>query len=109
MFESAEQCEASVNVRHFLRLWWISWFGFIGGFFMIGVGDYRRESSPARHFSLALMVIVGILWTVFFITDAKVKTRTPEIVRLLSLMGTLLAAVTVVGIGFFVLVAPRIQ
>ena len=76
---------------------------------MVGIGEYRHESLAGRHFSLILMIVVGLFWTVFFIADARVSgERRKSVVNLLTLMGTFLAVVTVLGIGFFVFVAPRI-
>jgi len=100
--------------RKLLGLWWISWFGIIGGFFMVGISDYRHESPSASHFSLALMIVTSVLWIVFFVTDASVRDKVDGeknrivVAYLLTLMGTFLATLTTLGIAFFVVIAPRV-
>jgi hypothetical protein len=101
--------------KRWLGIWWISWFGIIGGFLMVGVGQFKYESPAASNFSLALMIVTIGAWLVFFVADHKIRRRidgdenTAAIVDLLSLTGTLLAAFTLLGIGFFVSVAPRLR
>ncbi len=81
---------------------------------MVGVGEYKHESPAASHFSLTLMIVTGLLWIIFFVTDAKAREKVHSeengraVVDLLTLMGTLLAVFTVLGIGFFVVMAPRV-
>ena len=102
------------SLRRWLGLWWISWFGIIGGFFMVGIGEYRHESSAASHFSITLMIVTALLWIVFFIVDDKARRRingeaiTTKVVDLLTMTGTFLAVFTLLGIGFFVVIAPRV-
>jgi drug/metabolite transporter (DMT)-like permease len=101
------------SLRRLLGLWWISWFGIIGGFLMVGVGEYKRESPAASHFSIVLMVVTVLLWVVFFIADDKARKRIREgettvVVGLLTLTGTFLAVFTLLGLGFFVFIAPRV-
>jgi drug/metabolite transporter (DMT)-like permease len=102
------------SVRRLLGLWWISWFGIIGGFLMVGVGDYKHESPAASHFSITLMTVTVLLWVVFFIADDQARKRTDGersrtvVVALLTLTGTFLAVFTLLGIGFFVIIAPRV-
>ena len=106
--------EKMKSIRHWLGYWWISWFGILGGFFVVGVSEYTHESPAARHFSLILMIVIGLFWIVFFVADAKAgekadgEGRSELLVDLLTLMGTFLAAFTLLGIGFFVFVAPRV-
>jgi hypothetical protein len=101
--------------KDLLGIWWISWFGIIGGFLMVGVGEYRHQSASAFHFSLALMIVTIAAWLIFFVTDDKIRKRIhgeenkAAVVDLLSLTGTLLAAFTLLGIGFFVSIAPRLR
>jgi hypothetical protein len=101
-------------MRSALGLWWISWFGIIGGFFMVGIGNYRHESQAASHFSLALMITAGILWFTFFVADAKFRKRVDGekngkvVTDVLTLAGTFLAVFSLLGIVFFVTVAPRL-
>ena len=98
-----------------LGLWWVSWIGIISGFLMVGVFDFRHESTKASHFSLALMTVTIGAWIVFLVADSKVRNRIDgeknwaAMVGLLTLTGTLLAAFTLLGIGFFVYVAPHLR
>lgn len=82
---------------------------------MVGIGEYRHESRAASHFSITLMIVTVLLWIVFFIADDKARKRidgqgnTTVVVDLLTLTGTFLAVFTLLGIGFFVVVAPRVR
>ena len=82
---------------------------------MVGVADLRYESTTASHFSLALMIVTIGAWLVFFVADGKIRSRIDSeenraaIVDLLTLTGTLLAVFTLLGIGFFVSIAPRLR
>lgn len=82
---------------------------------MVGVGEYRYESASASHFSLALIIVTTGAWLIFFIADHKIRKRIhgeenrAAFVDLLTLLGTLLAVFTLLGIGFFVAIAPRIR
>ncbi len=102
------------SLRRLLGLWWISWFGIIGGFLMVGIGEYKHESPAASHFSITLMIVTILLWIVFFIADNRARKRidgersTTVVVDLLTLTGTFLAVFTLLGIGFFVVIAPRV-
>jgi hypothetical protein len=101
--------------KHWLGIWWISWFGIVGGFLMVGVGEFRYETASASHFSLALMIVTIGAWLIFFVADDRIRKRIDgeenraAVVDLLSLTGTLLAAFTLLGIGFFVSIAPRLR
>ena len=53
------------SLQRWLGLWWISWFGIIGGFLMVGIGEYRHESRAASQFSITLMIVTVLLWIVF--------------------------------------------
>jgi hypothetical protein len=98
-----------------LGYWWISWFGIIGGFLMVAVGAFRYESASAFHFSIALIIVTIASWLTFFVADDKIRKRIngdenkAAVLGLLSLTGTLLAAFTLLGIGFFVTIAPRLR
>ena len=102
----------------FLSLWWISWFGIIGGFLMVGVWEYRNI-SPQRglspRFSLALVIVTSLLWVVFYAVGenarAKVDGAQNEqvIVNLLTVTGTFLAIITLMEIFFFIYIAPRVH
>jgi hypothetical protein len=97
------------SIRSWLGYWWISWFGILGGFFMVGVETYRRQSVAARHFSLTLMTVVSLSWIAFFVADSRVdQEHRRSVVNLLTLMGTLLTGFTLLGIGYLVFIAPRI-
>ena len=102
------------SLRRWLGLWWISWFGVIGGFLIVGIGEYRHESTAASHFSIILMIVTVLLWIVFFITDDRARKRingaenATVVVDLLTITGTFLAVFTLLGIGFFVVIAPRV-
>src|SRR2546430_10389448 len=63
------------SLRRLLGLWWISWFGIIGGFLMVGIGEYKHESPAASHFSITLMIVTILLWIVFFIADNRARKR----------------------------------
>lgn len=102
------------SLRHLLGLWWISWFGIIGGFVMVGMGGYKYESPVASHFSIILTTVTIILWVVFFIADDRARRGADcersrrVVVGLLTLAGTFLAIFTLLGIGFLVVIAPRV-
>jgi RsiW-degrading membrane proteinase PrsW (M82 family) len=87
-----------------LSIWWVRWFGIIGGFLYVGVSQVRFEFSrcAVSRPSLALIVAVPLLWICFFIADFKANERTHKVVKLLTIAGTLLAAFSVLGICFFV-------
>src|ERR1700739_4780259 len=86
-----------------LFIWWVSWFGIIGGFLYVGVSQVRFELSrgAVSRPSLALLVAIPLLWICFFIADSNTNERTPKVVKLLTIAGTLLAAFSVLGIWFF--------
>src|SRR5947208_5566548 len=97
------------SLRRLLGLWWISWFGIIGGFLMVGVGEYKHESPAASHFSIALIIVTVLLWIVFFNADDKARERVREgnttvVADLLTLTGTFLAVFTLLGVAFFVFI-----
>ena len=93
----------------FLSVWWVCWFGIIGGFLCVAVPQVKFELSrgAVSRPSIAILVAVPLSWICFFIADSKAKERTPKVVKLLTVAGTLLAAFTVLGIWFFVANAAR--
>jgi len=96
----------------FLGIWWISWFGIIGGFLFVGVQEYRRELTQgggASPFSLALLIATLSSWVIFYIAASRFEEHWPVVWRLFTTVGTILAVVTIMGIYFFVYVAPRVQ
>ena len=61
------------------------------------------------------MIVTTGAWIVFFVADSKIRKRIDgeenraAMVDLLTLTGTLLAVFTLLGIGFFVSVVPRLK
>jgi len=82
---------------------------------MVGIGEYSHESAAASHFSITLIIVTVLLWIIFFIADGKVRKRIGGerehnvVVDLLTLTGTFLAVFTLLGVGFFVVIAPRVH
>ena len=94
-----------------LSLWRLSWFGILGGFLFVGIAEFRHEiprGGAVAHFTIALLIIVTLSWIAFFVAQSQVRTREPIVVRLLTLMGTLLALFTLLGVYFFVIIASRL-
>jgi hypothetical protein len=101
-----------------LGLWWISWFGIIAGFVLVGVWEYRiilPKAGTSSRFSLSLLVVTIVLWVVFYVAGEKARAKVvgakegQVIVDLLTMTGTFLAIVTIMGILFFLYIAPRVQ
>ena len=95
-----------------LSVWWISWFGIIGSFLWIGGLECRYEISAGvatSRFSITLFIAMILLWSVFFAADVSARKRERVVVRLLTMAGTFLAIFTILGIFFFVDIAPRIR
>jgi hypothetical protein len=100
-----------------LGLWWISWLGIIGAFLFVGVWEYRNDSTQggaSSRFSLTLLIVTSLLWVVFYAVDAKTPrivggAKNEQGVELLTLAGTFLAIITLLGILYFIYVAPRIK
>jgi len=102
----------------FLWLWWISWFAIIGAFLFVGIWEYRVTSSvgnSASHFSLMLLTITIFSWVLFFALDNKARAKADRdnnwkgLVILSTLAGTILAIYTLLGIFFFIYIAPRVH
>lgn len=99
-----------------IGLWWISWFGILGSFLWIGIESYRYEAarrSSASHFSLGLLIAISLCWIAFFVVDTKMHPRVDGekdqiIVNLLTMLGSLLALFTLLGIYFFAVIVPRV-
>jgi hypothetical protein len=99
-------------------LWWISWFGIIGGFLLVGVWEYRSISSQGGalpRFSLTLLIVTSLLLAVFYAVDGKARAAVEGakneqvVVHLLTMAGTFLAIITLLEILFFIYIAPRVQ
>jgi len=60
------------------------------------------------------MIVTVLLWIVFFVVDDKARKRinaaenATVVVDLLTITGTVLAVFPLLGIGFFVVIAPRV-
>jgi drug/metabolite transporter (DMT)-like permease len=99
------------KIRSLSGLWWISWFGIIGGFFLVGGWEFKREldqGGAASHFSLALLILIALSWSAFFVVDGRAQKREPRVVNVFTVIGTLLAIFTLLGIFYFVKIAPRV-
>ena len=92
-----------------LSVWWVSWLGIIGGFLYAGVSEVKIQFSrgAVSRLSLALLVAVPLSWICFFVAEQKVNKGTPKVVKLLTAVGSSLAAFTLLGIWFFVANAAR--
>jgi hypothetical protein len=99
-------------------LWWISWFGIIAGFVLVGVWEYRiilPKAGTSSRFSLSLLVVTIVLWVVFYVVGEKTRAKAEGAKNyqvatdLLTMAGTFLAIVTIMGILFFSYIAPRVQ
>jgi hypothetical protein len=61
------------------------------------------------------MIVTILLWIAFFIADDRARKRIDGepsltvVVDLLTLTGTFLAVFTLLGIGFFLVIAPRVS
>jgi hypothetical protein len=101
-----------------LSLWWISWFGIIGGFLLVGVWEYRDispQGGASPHFSLTLLIVTTLLWVVFYVVGEKARAKVDGanneqvVVNLLTVTGTFLAIITLMEIFFFIYIAPRVR
>ena len=77
----------------------------------------HRWFPYGRHWRVQARVpsrVSVLLWIVFFMVDDKARKRidgegnTAVVVDLLTLTGTFLAVFTLLGVGFFAVIAPRI-
>jgi len=101
-----------------LSFWWISWFGIIASFLLVGVWEHWYISSQRRgasRFSLTLLIVTSLLWVLFYAVEEKARATVDGakdkqvVVELLTIIGTVLAIFTLLGIFFFIYIAPRIQ
>lgn len=91
--------------------WWISWLGILGGFLFVDGSECRIEAvrGHVSGYSLAILAVIPLLWIGFFVADHKSPERTPAVVNRLTLLGTGLAAMTLVGIWYFSRFAPGVR
>jgi hypothetical protein len=101
-----------------LSLWWMSWFGIIGGFLMVGVLDYRNISphgGALRRFCLTLLIVTSLMWGVFYASEEKARAKVDGarnqqvVVHLRTMTATFLAIISLLEILFFIYIAPRVQ
>jgi cytochrome c biogenesis factor len=59
-------------------------------------------------FSEILFVVVILSWIAFVVADGRERER-KRVLHLLTLMGTLLAAFSLLTIDFFAWIGPRVQ
>jgi hypothetical protein len=62
----------------FLSVWWISWFGIIGGFLLVGFWEYKLLSAIgglAAHFSIVLLTVIVLSWILFYVVTAKLEAK----------------------------------
>lgn len=101
-----------MKLQDFAGYWWIAWFGIIAGFFMVALPecvDEVRNGQPSA-FSIALISVLSLSWVAFFVAEEKVKPPLRiMVVNFLTLTGSILAVFTLLGIFFFVQVAPRLR
>ena len=112
------QPRRSLN-SHLLGIWWITWFGILGAFLFVAVAEHSYMSSSrgasASRYSVTLVIVTILLWALFYFADARVRRKVKEeesrsvVVGLLTLTGTCLAIFTLLGIFFFIYVAPRLR
>jgi hypothetical protein len=61
------------------------------------------------------LIVTSILWVVFYAVEAKARARVDGaknervVVDLPTMTGTFLTIVTLMGIFFFIYIAPRVQ
>jgi len=102
----------------FLGIWWISWFGIIGGFLFVGFSECKLLSAiggRAAHFSIVLFTATVLSWVLFFVVTEKLTVRITRdrnwhsYTLLSTFAGSVLAIFTLLGIAFFIYVAPHIH
>ena len=98
-----------------LGIWWISWFGIIGAFLLVGYELLSFIHGRAVYSSILLLIATVLSWILFFVVTEKLKARMPRdrnwlaSTLLSTLAGTILAIFTLLGIAFFIYVAPHIH
>ncbi|MBV9887888.1 MAG: hypothetical protein JO119_15180 [Acidobacteria bacterium] len=98
-----------------LGVWWISWFGIITGFLLVGYKLLSFAHGRAAYFSILLLTITVLLWILFYVVTEKLRAKMPRdknwhaSTHVSTLAGTILAIFTLLGIVFFIYVAPYIR
>ena len=96
-------------------VWWISWFGIIGAFLLVGYEVLSFIQGRAAYASILLLTSTVLSWTLFYIVTEKLTAKIPRdrnwraSTLLSTLAGTILAIFTLLGIAFFIYVAPHIH
>lgn len=110
-----EPTNSERNTGRFLGVWWISWFGIIGAFLLVGYEVLSFIHGRAAYSSLLLLTITVLSWILFFMATEKLGAKMPRdrtwraSTLLSTLAGTILAIFTLLGIAFFIYVAPHIH
>jgi len=63
---------------HLVGFWWISLFGIITGFVLVGVWEYRiilPKAGTSSRFSSSLLVVTIVLWVVFYVAGEKTRAK----------------------------------
>jgi hypothetical protein len=98
-----------------LGLWWISWFGVISAFLLVGYELLSFVDGRAAYSSILLFAVTVFLWIMFYIVTEKLGAKMPRdrnwhaFTLVSTLAGTILAIFTLLGIAFFVYAAPHIH
>ena len=98
-----------------LGLWWISWFGIISAFLLVGCDLLSFIKGRAAYSSILLLTATVVLWFLFYVATEKLGAKMPRdknwhaFTLLSTLAGTMLAIFTLLGIVFFIYVAPHIR
>ena len=81
----------------------------------VGVQNYSSESRSLVALFLVAFMVTVVLWVVFYVAGEKTRAKVAGakheqvIVDLLTMTGTFLAITTIMGILFFIYIAPRVQ
>jgi hypothetical protein len=100
-----------------LWLWVMSWFAFTGHSFGWEFGSTESLYPQSRVSNVCLMLISTtiVLWVLFFAVDHNARSNArgektwKSLVQLSTLAGTILAIYTLLGVVFFVHVAPQLH
>jgi hypothetical protein len=98
-----------------LGAWWISWIGIISGFLLVGYELLSFAHGRAAYSSILLLTATVLLWILFYVVTEKLGAKMPRdknwhaFTLVSTLAGTILAVFTLLGIVFFLYVAPYIH